>query len=279
MEPVSNIEHAMFTTIRIETIENNGDKGRATGFLFWNKVGDDKGRLFLVTNRHVIENTKEVIYHVIKKKDDKPWLGEGLNTTDPAPQNRWFFHPDPKIDVAITPFVPILKHFEKEGGEIFYRNIRSDLIPSKADLEDDIDAIEDVIFIGYPTGLYDEKNLTPIIRKGITATPIYIDFNGKKQFLIDASIFPGSSGSPVFLNDNNIHFRKKDLKPVDSRYFFLGIVSEGYYYEEDKKVVKKPIPVKNMSVVKTEQMIDIGLVFRSETIVECIEKYLEIKSK
>jgi len=58
MEPISNIEHAMFTTIRIETIENNGDKGRATGFLFWNKVGDDKGRLFLVTNRHVIENNK-----------------------------------------------------------------------------------------------------------------------------------------------------------------------------------------------------------------------------
>jgi len=34
-----------------------------------------------------------------------------------------------------------------------------------------------------------------------------------------------------------------------------------------------------MSFVKTEQVIDIGLVYRSETIVECIEKYLEKRSK
>ena len=211
MEPISNIENAMFTTIRIETIDYNDEKGVATGFLFWNRIDDNKGSLFLVTNRHVIENSKRATYHVIKKKENKPWLGEALHTDDPNPKERWFFHPDPKIDVAITPFVPILKHFESQGGEIFYRNIQSDLIPTEKDLVDDIDAIEDIIFIGYPIGLYDEQNYTPIIRKGITATPVYIDFNGKKQFLIDASIFPGSSGSPVFLNDTNIHFRKKIL--------------------------------------------------------------------
>jgi len=275
MDPTSNIENAMFTTIRIETIDNDGKEGSATGFLFWNRVDEEKGTLFLVTNRHVIENTKKATYHVIKKKDNKPWLGEALHTDDPNPMNRWFFHPDPEIDVAITPFIPILKHFEKEGGEIFYRNVRSDLIPSKEVLDDDIDAIEDIIFIGYPKGLHDEINYTPIIRKGITATPVYIDFNGKKQFLIDASIFPGSSGSPVFLNDTNIHFRKKDMKPVDSRYLFLGIVSEGYLYEEENKIVKKLIPVKNTLMVKTEQMIDIGIVYKSQTIVECIEKYMK----
>jgi hypothetical protein len=28
---------------------------------------------------------------------------------------------------------------------------------------------------------------------------LYLDFNGRREFLIDCSIFPGSSGSPVFL--------------------------------------------------------------------------------
>jgi len=67
------------------------------------------------------------------------------------------------------------------------------------------------------------------------------------------------------------------MKPVDSRHLFLGIVSEGYFYEEENKIVKKQIPVKGTSMVRTEQMIDIGIVYKSQTIVECIEKYMEKK--
>lgn len=53
--------------------------------------------------------------------------------------------------------------------------------------------------IGYPNGLWDSQNNLPIIRRGITATSVKKDYNGKKEFLIDAAVFPGSSGSPVFI--------------------------------------------------------------------------------
>jgi hypothetical protein len=90
-----------------------------------------------------------------------------------------------------------------------------------------LDAVEEVLFIGYPCGIWDARNLLPIVRRGITATPIYIDFSGRKQFLIDASVFPGSSGSPVFIYNAGIYWDKKSGSTVvGHRLFFLGILSE-----------------------------------------------------
>ena len=57
---------------------------------------------------------------------------------------------------------------------------------------------EEIVFIGYPSGLRDEHNSTPLIRRGITASPIWNDFGNDPIFLIDAGVYPGSSGSPVF---------------------------------------------------------------------------------
>jgi len=43
--------------------------------------------------------------------------------------------------------------------------------------------------IGYPSGLWDTKNNLPIVRKGITATTPYFDYNGKREFLVDIAAF------------------------------------------------------------------------------------------
>jgi hypothetical protein len=68
-------------------------------------------------------------------------------------------------------------------------------IPTPEDLEN-ISAIEDIYMVGYPIALWDPYNVLPLARKGVTATPYKYDFNGKKEFLVDISVFEGSSGSP-----------------------------------------------------------------------------------
>ena len=60
------------------------------------------------------------------------------------------------------------------------------------------------------TALIDEVNNKPVVRKGITATDIRLDYNGRKEFLIDAACFHGSSGSPVFL---------RKMGPIKRRYW------------------------------------------------------------
>lgn len=54
----------------------------------------------------------------------------------------------------------------------------------------ELSAIEDIIMIGYPDGIWDSINNQPIIRRGITATQPKNNFNGKQEFLIDAACSP-----------------------------------------------------------------------------------------
>src|SRR5260370_20655967 len=98
-----------------------------------------------------------------------------------------------------------------------------------------IDAFEEIIFIGYSSGLWDEVNLIPITRKGITATPILIDFQGKKQFLISASVFPGSSGSPVFLYKIGAYHDRSGAIAMGTHLTFIGLVQDSYNGRETGK--------------------------------------------
>ncbi|MBS3921971.1 MAG: trypsin-like peptidase domain-containing protein [Nitrosarchaeum sp.] len=274
LKPISSIEEWMFSTVRIMTENQAGEKFSATGFIFGYPVDEKKSIPFVVTNKHVIKDMKIGTLHFINEKDGNPDLGEGCNIPITDFENQWHVNSNKDVDIAVFSLGRIIKHVEKENKHIFYKMVSGRIIPKTDDLED-CDAVEDVLFIGYPKGVYDEKNYTPIIRKGITATPVYLDYNGKKQFLIDASIFPGSSGSPVFLHDNNIHWTKKDGKPSDSRTLFLGIVSEAYLYEEENEVKRITIPAQEILKSSHKQMLGLGIVFKSETIITTIEEYLK----
>ena len=114
----------------------------------------------------------------------------------------------------------------------------------------DLSAIEEIIFVGYPDSLRDEVNMTPITRRGITSTPLDQDFNGEPVFLIDASVFGGSSGSPVFILNQGSYTTPKALK-VGTRIIFLGIVAESHYFFEKGKFLDKISALWEMpSVVK-----------------------------
>jgi hypothetical protein len=53
-----------------------------------------------------------------------------------------------------------------------------------------------------------------------------VDYNGLPAFLVDASVFPGSSGSPVFLLDRGISMRRTgEVQLGTSRLALLGILA------------------------------------------------------
>lgn len=272
MEVLSIAEQLLFTTVRVETVDASGVEGVGTSFIFNYKL-ERKHYPFIVTNKHVISNAQKGLLTFIQARDGKPLLGSGYRLNIDDFESIWFGHTNENIDVTIAPFAPILDHITKAGVNIYFRTVETDLVPSEEDLKH-VDAIEEVVFIGYPIGIWDTKNLLPIIRKGITATPIAIDFRGERQFLVDASIFPGSSGSPVFLYNPGMYANKSGGTVVGTRLYFLGVVASVFFQQDVNEIRIRSVPTVDVPVAVSRQMIDLGVVFKASTIVEAIEIFL-----
>ncbi len=272
MEPTSITEKLLYNTVRIETATANG-KGTGTGFIFSYEY-DSQYYPFIVTNKHVVKGAHTGWLYFTQSRDGKPITGLPFRLEVAGGfEAAWYGHPKDEIDVAIIPLVPLVQQIKSMGADIFVMPIGDDLIPTD-NIISELDALETITFIGYPNGLWDTKNFLPIIRRGITATPASMDFQGEKQFLIDASVFPGSSGSPVFILNIGMYTNKFGTTNVASRIIFLGIVASVFYREDLNKIQIMSQPTVDVPVAVSRQMIDIGIVFKASTIVETIESYL-----
>jgi len=274
IKPESIFENILFTTVRIEATSDNNSVSTGTGFIFDYTI-NDKHYMFIVTNKHVITGSLKGNLSFNLSDDERPILGKVFNINYTDFEKQWIKHPQTDIDVAIMPFGPVLNMLSEKGTDIFFRSINQDLIPSDNIIKEDIDAVEDVVFVGYPNNIYDQKNLLPVVRQGITATPFSVDFNGKPKFLIDASIFPGSSGSPVFLCNIGSYSKKGKGLHVGSRIFFLGIVASVFIKRDINNIEVIDIPTGKTPIVTTTQMIDLGIVYKSSTIKNFIEEFLK----
>lgn len=268
----------LFSTVRIET-SNKKEAAVGTGFVVAKKIADKQQYLFLVTNRHVVEGyDKGKIFFHRKKDDNEVDIGNKFDFVIKKMDQLWTFHENKEIDIAILPIAPLInKARNKYKTELFIRAIPLGLIPSEKQTRD-LDAIEEVLFIGYPRGIYDEVNFLPIVRKGITATPMETDFNGIKTFLIDASVFRGSSGSPVFIFKEG-GYNEKDRFVIGRRKIFLcGVVAETFFDIEEGELrwlKSKQEKIKGKIISETKQMIDLGLVFKSSLIKDMVEKLIK----
>lgn len=265
-------EELMHTTVRLEGQKAQGTSV-GTGFFFMHEQ-----RLFLITNKHVVEGVVNGNFVVLKGEIDggtkKPLFGQGYSI--PFNATNFIGHPDPNVDVAAMNVSVIFSEAENNGSTLYWKNLRESEFPTQEQIDKFISPIEEVVFIGYPSGIWDSTNILPIIRKGITATPYYIDFEGQKRFLIDASVFPGSSGSPVFIYYAGGHPDKEGNLYAGNRMHFLGIVAQVYKRVEQGGIRIVNIPTQQLPVAEIDQMIDLGIVFKSETIKECVEHYVNV---
>ena len=172
MQVESVAENLFFTTVRIDTVANDGSQGSGTGFLYAHKISESQHAIFVITNKHVVNGMRSGSLTFHQKKDDKPNLGNGFRLDIQDWPQAWFGHPTPDIDIAIVPFLPLEAHIKQQSAvDLFYRCVDSSMLPTPEQTEQ-LDAIETVTFIGYPNGIWDKTNLIPVARRGTIATPL-----------------------------------------------------------------------------------------------------------
>ena len=181
----------------------------------------------LITNRHVVRGASTGRIWLTLKKDaeNAPDFGKHHSFTLGSFSQRWIYHK--AVDLAVMPIHPLIEEGRRIGHQYFFAPLMPDLLPTKAELED-LPALADIVLIGYPNGIWDERNNQPIMRRGVTATHPELDYNGKPEFVIDAACFNGSSGSPVFLVElGRTISRSAGMSIGSSRVKLLGILYAG----------------------------------------------------
>jgi len=273
-------EQMIHSTVRIECVylEKGNDgkvvvtKGTGSGFFFNYRI-DSVEIPVIVTNKHVISNAYQGSFHLTQKDtSDLPIYGKHIPIALNDFQNYWIYHPDKNVDLCIMPVAPIIREADKLNTPVYYKTFDESLIPTDSTLKT-LTAIEEILMIGYPIGLWDSYNNLPITRLGQTASPAELDYNNEKEFLIDIAAFPGSSGSPIILFNEGSYATENGIS-IGSRLMLLGILYAGPEYKAEGKgklvIDKKPISI----TTKTDQPINIGIVIKSERLLD-FKKELE----
>jgi len=265
----------LFTTVRLDITKKDNSCHRGTAFIIGPSRTNDKddGHAdFLVTNKHVVEDAQSCSFSFVIANTDGPILGSRVQINVLRDFDTYCVgHPDKDVDVSVIPIYTVTKELKKRDVNASYTKISLEDIPRKKEAEK-FDAIEEVILIGYPIGIMDEKNGLPIVRRGLTATPIYIDYENKPRFLIDAAIFPGSSGSPVFVYTGGQHPGKGLILGGD--YKLAGIISHTFAIDSDNAPVIQKIPTE-INKKNTSQYINLGVAFNSKAILETIQAWVK----
>jgi hypothetical protein len=258
----------LFTTLRIEA-----DDGRVgTGVICSHPVSQTGMGSFLVTNKHVVRDSHcGSLTFSIADADGQPLPDHSYKLPCSGKAWEWTGHPDAEVDVAAISISRAVDNLRGQGHNIYYKAISRDIVLAEEQTRD-MDAVEEVWMVGYPNGIYDQVNNLPVVRRGITATPYAVDYEAKPQFLIDASVFPGSSGSPVYLYDP-LGMRRGSDGVLSfggaPRIFFLGILSSGYRRTDGGKSLAQPT-----NAVVSSEMLDLGIVCKARTVIQTIEHLL-----
>jgi len=266
--PVSITEQLLFTTVRIIAEEESGSERVGTGFFFDATVDQTRILPLIVTNKHVVQNARTGRFQLHEADDSRPQprpLGRSFEIQLSNFESYWVGHPDTSVDLCAMPFEPIRVQAEASGRHIFRRAFEESLIWPESKLAE-LNAVEDILMVGYPIGLWDETNNLPLIRRGVTASHPAVDFNGRPEFVIDAACFPGSSGSPVVLANIGSYYAKSGALFVGTRFALLGILYAGPQMMAQGEIAVKPIPTKVMPIAQTPLMIHLGYVIKAREI-------------
>lgn len=266
-------DQLVYSTVRI-VCRDKTTLSRGTGFFMRQYFPDKTNINAIVTNNHVVDgyDYAEITLAGIDENgmpDDKNHVTITINDL----QKRRISHTDKNIDVCLLFVNDKIKEYEKAGKSVYYKAVGTEMTLLPTDY-DSLTSIEDVIMIGYPNGIMDTYNNKPVVRKGITATSLKLDYNGTPDFMVDIACFYGSSGSPVFLRKEGLAKETTDKGltiGLSPNYSLLGIIHSMSIAKASGEIVVKEIPTSMKPIVETTIPLNLGQVTKAKKILEIFD--------
>lgn len=313
--PPESVEDLLYTTVRIQCTTKKGDNV-GTGFIYDFKEKHGVISPYLVTNKHVIQDAErgEIKFNISQDNrnpnelypiqfggDNDPFSKMFIDHSSqdlcafPLARAINFIENNLNTD-AFTQYQKAISQYQKDYQQayiknqfngyapylpypsqpvtkkVFYRSLNEDHLINVSYRS----PIQDILMVGYPIGISDNVNNLPIVRKGITASHVNKNFQGRNEVLIDAACFPGSSGSPVFLSEGikGTHYADTYFKPT-----LLGILYSGprngvngeLVYDTNGHMLPEPIP----TAIRTYVPPHLGFVIKGDALKDIQQQILQ----
>lgn len=159
-------------------------------------------------------------------------------------------HPEPAVDLACINLTTL----RNPTFPLFWRHLFPELFATLT--EEDLTIGTKVWFVGYPATRFDQAHNLPLTRVGHIASVPSLDFNDRPEFVVDAPVFPGSSGSPVFAR-------------IEQDPCFVGVISETMIQNQQLQT----LPTASVSFVS--QVIGLGIVIKAPLVQQLVEAAVE----
>ena len=235
---------AISTVQLISTVSTGTYFGTGFFYLVPHPTDHRRRQIVIMTNKHVLEGKDNLILMCPVSDNGKPSPGNYETFTIPQPYSIAYKHPSNDVDLCAIPMTEKLESAKARGRDILYAPYTSNLLADDK-CYDDLRQLDTAVMIGYPSALSDNINHQPIFRTGTFATNPSLDFQGRREFVLDIPNYGGSSGSPVVLFDEGKHWKHEGFNNatmvMGSRFKLLG-VSYACHTAKNTGVVTLPTP-------------------------------------
>ena len=278
-------DNVLNSTVFIKRPLDGGQESRGTGFLIFHEIaknvatGKSTYQIVLVTNKHVLPAEQSNFHQVTIKiavrngvATETKDLPIDILGNDGKFLKTVAMNPNPQIDVAAVNIGP---QITKEKAEFIIHAVETGkalttdlLLPVKDFKDANIGIGTQIYLLGYPAGYSDPRNISPILRIGVISTEPDKDYSFDEittkaanlpspihGFLIDANVYPGSSGSMIVRRTDIVTGFYPGGKA--STPYVLGIVADSMGIHD--------------SGINANERIGLGVVFSSDTILETIK--------